>query len=86
MPNGVINGGVTSLSLILSTVTGADIAWFSNGITSALMLLGLLAIGRAFFLKSLLSSLLYMGLFTAFRLTGFHIPMLLCFAKWRYQS
>ena len=75
VPNGIINGGVTSCSLILSHVLGLDVSVFSNGITVALMAFSLFAIGGAFFAKSLLSSILYMGFFTGFHLTGFSIAL-----------
>lgn len=75
VPNGIINGGVTSCSLILSRVFGLDVSVFSDGITVALMAFSLLAIGGEFFAKSLLSSILYMGFFTAFHLTGFSVML-----------
>lgn len=78
VPNNIINGGVTSFSLALSTATGIDIAVFSNGITIFLIVFSAFAISREFCVKSLLSSILYMGFFTLFHLTGFaiHLPQI----------
>lgn len=73
VPNGIINGGVTSFSLSLATLTGLDISVFSNGITLALIISSAFLISAEFCAKSVLSSVLYMGLFTAFHLTGFSI-------------
>ena len=75
VPNSIINGGVTSFSLALSTMTGLDISVFSNSITVALIVSSAFLISREFCAKSVLSSVLYMGLFTAFHMTGFSVPM-----------
>ena len=73
VPNNIINGGVTGLAQILSKLFGLDVAYMSNGITILLLLFSLFALGKAFFLKTILSSILYMGLFSALHMSGFAI-------------
>lgn len=80
VPNNIINGGVTGMALILSKLTGLDVAILSNGITVLLLLFSLIAVGKAFFFKTVLSSVLYMGLFSVFHTTGFSIPLHPAFA------
>ena len=75
VPNSIINGGVTSFSLVLSTLTGLDISVFSNFITCLLIVSSALAISWEFCAKSLLSSVMYMGLFTFFHMMGFSVPL-----------
>lgn len=67
VPMTIVNGGVTSFSLILGTVTGVEMAFFVNGITLLFFILCGLFLGRSYMLGSLLSCICYMGFFSLFR-------------------
>ncbi|MFK9094615.1 YitT family protein [Bacillus salipaludis] len=73
VPNEIINGGVTSLALLLNAVTGGGIAMLANIVTFLLLLLCLIFLGREYFLKSILSSFFYMFFFNFFY--SFHIKI-----------
>ncbi|WP_461218799.1 YitT family protein [Lapidilactobacillus salsurivasis] len=66
VPDKIINGGVTSLALVLAKVTKLDIVVLTNGLTVLLLLICWLGLGRATLLKSLFSSACYLGSFSFF--------------------
>ena len=66
VPQKIINGGVTSFSLILSGLTGVDTAVLANGITLVFLLLCLLCLGKEYFTRSIVGALCYMASFTFF--------------------
>ncbi|MGT2715657.1 YitT family protein [Streptococcus respiraculi] len=73
VPNHIINGGVTSLSLIFSSIFKIDITVFTNGITIALLIIAYLFVGRSFLVSSIVSSLSYLLFFNVF----YHLPFTL---------
>ncbi|MCX2454485.1 YitT family protein [Lacticaseibacillus nasuensis] len=66
VPHTIINGGVTSLSLVLSYFIPLRITFFTNFLTVVLLLIGLAFLGRLFFFTSLASSLAYIVFFNLF--------------------
>lgn len=80
VPNKVINGGVTSFSLIISGVVGVDVTVVANVFTLVLLLLSAIFLGKEFMLKSLVSSVCYMGFLSFFHALPIMIPVpaLLC--------
>ncbi|WP_270579259.1 YitT family protein [Eubacterium sp. AF05-24] len=68
VPNHIINGGVTSFSLIISQLINTDVTEIANIFTIILLLLSFIFLGKEFVLKSLLSSVCYM-----FFLSFFHV-------------
>ena len=68
VPNHIINGGVTSFSLIISQLINTDVTVIANIFTIILLLLSFIFLGKEFVLKSLLSSVCYM-----FFLSFFHV-------------
>lgn len=66
VPRKIINGGVTSLALVLNEVTGIKIASLTNLITIALLILCWIFLGKATLLKSLISSVCYLTFFSFF--------------------
>ena len=54
-PNGIINGGVTSMAMILEKVTNVPIVYLTSGITTLLLVFWLF-LGKANFFKSIISS------------------------------
>ena len=84
VPNNIINGGVTSTSLLLSHYLNIDIGYISSTITILLLVFGLIALGKKFFYRSLFSSVCYMVFFNLFHATGlyfsFHPIIIVLFA------
>ena len=66
VPQKIINGGVTSFSMILSGLTGVDTAVIANGITALFMLLCYIFLGKDYFMGSVLGGLCYMVSFSLF--------------------
>lgn len=66
VPLKIINGGITSFSLILSGVTGADTAVIANVITALFMILCYICLGKDYFMGSMLGGVCYMVSFSFF--------------------
>ncbi|MBO0448402.1 YitT family protein [Enterococcus sp. MJM12] len=66
VPNEIINGGVTSLSLIFSNLTSLNITLFTNVITVILLTVSLIFLGKFFFFSSVVSSVSYLLFFNIF--------------------
>lgn len=80
VPNGIVNGGVTSFSMILSSVTDLGISFYTNCITILLLVLCLFFLGKSYLAKSIVSSACYMLFFSLFNGIGFgfaSIPMII---------
>ena len=80
VPNGIVNGGVTSFSMILSSVTDLGIFFYTNCITILLLVLCLFFLGKSYLAKSIVSSACYMLFFSFFNGIGFgfaSIPMII---------
>lgn len=80
VPNEIVNGGITSFSMILEKIFSANMTVFVNGITILLLILCLLFLRKDFFIGSIFSSLCYLSLFSFFHSfdTGLFIPPVLC--------
>lgn len=65
-PNGIINGGVTSMAMILEKVTNVPIVYLTSGITTLLLVFCWLFLGKANFFKSIISSVFYNLFFALF--------------------
>lgn len=63
VPNEIINGGVTSFSLILEGVFSIDIRVIVNIVTVALLFICLIFLGKEYFYKSIISSICYVIFF-----------------------
>ena len=80
VPNGIVNGGVTSFSMILSSVTDLGISFYTNCITILLLVLCLFFLGKSYLAKSIVSSACYMLFFSFFNGIDFgfaSIPMII---------
>ncbi|MGM0125598.1 hypothetical protein IGI37_002997 [Enterococcus sp. AZ194] len=75
VPHKIINGGVTSLALILSNFFALNVTNFANILTVCLLALGLVFLGKFFFFSSLLSSAAYLFWFNFFYATQFSIEI-----------
>lgn len=65
-PHIIINGGVTSLAMILNRITSLDLLYYTYGLTFLLLLLCGLFLGRQNMFRSFLSSLCYTCFFAFF--------------------
>lgn len=73
VPNELINGGVTSFSMILGELSSIDVAALVNTITVLLLLCCYLFLGRKYFADAVFSCLCYMGMFTLFHSMPFSL-------------
>ena len=75
VPNKIVNGGVTSCSLIISNFLPVDISIIANIFTVILLALCFFKLGKENFLKSIISSICYMGFLSFFRSLGIEFIM-----------
>lgn len=75
VPKIILNGGVTSFSLVLQQWTHIDIAILVDVLTLALIGLSYVCLGVRYFTGALFSSICYMGLFNLFHWTGLEMPV-----------
>ncbi|KMY53751.1 hypothetical protein AC623_06885 [Bacillus sp. FJAT-27231] len=66
VPHHIINGGVTSLSMIVDKALHIPLLYVSNGMTGLLLIVSLLFLGKENFFKSIVSSLFYAISFSLF--------------------
>lgn len=66
VPKIIINGGVTSFSLVLSSMLNVSVTSLVNLVTLALLLLSLVFLGKRYFIGVLFSSLCYVLTFNFF--------------------
>ncbi|MHC5269747.1 YitT family protein [Enterococcus sp. LJL98] len=77
VPHNIINGGVTSLSLVLQKVTQLPLPVLTNSLTVLLLIICGIFLGKASFMKSIVSSLSYMFFFTLFYSLPFSLSIAL---------
>ena len=75
VPRHVVNGGVTSFSMILHVFLPVDISVITNCVTVVLLGICLYFLGKAFLMKSLLSSICYMVMFSSFHAIGYSLSI-----------
>ena len=73
VPNRLINGGVTSLAMVIGKLTSSSLVIWTNGLTLLLLLMSLIFLGKDVFLRSIFSSVSYMALFSFFY--SFQLPV-----------
>ncbi|MGX8852187.1 YitT family protein [Amedibacillus sp. YH-ame10] len=80
VPHEIINGGITSFSMVLQNLTSWDVTIFTNGITIILLIACYLWLGKEYFYKSILSSACYMLFFNIFHAMNFviQLPQAMC--------
>lgn len=74
-PNAIINGGVTSLSMIANQLTGLPLLAMTNGITLVLLILSGLFLGKGNLFRSVYSSICYNLFFSLFYLLPISVQM-----------
>ncbi|MGM0125889.1 hypothetical protein IGI37_003290 [Enterococcus sp. AZ194] len=74
-PNGIINGGVTSMAMIIEKVTGIPIFYLTSLLTLLLLLFCLVFLGKGNFFKSIISSICYNLFFALFYLIDVSFQM-----------
>ena len=75
VPKIILNGGVTSFSLVLQEWTGMDVALLVDILSVLLIIVSFLFLGKTYFVGALFSSICYMSLFSIFHWTGWEMPM-----------
>ncbi|MGL4911803.1 MAG: YitT family protein [Romboutsia sp.] len=75
VPNEIINGGVTSLSLILQKMLDIPLLYLSNGLTVLLLIICLTFLGKENFSKSIASSFFYSFFFSLFHAISLDITI-----------
>lgn len=80
VPYHIVNGGITSFSMILHNFIDMDISFFTNAITLTLLILCYVKLGKEFLFNSLLSSISYMVFFSMFHTLDIVCPLPLPFA------
>lgn len=74
VPKIILNGGVTSFSLVLQEWTGMDVAVLVDVLSVLLIAISFVFLGKNYFIGALFSSICYMSLFTLFHWTGWELP------------
>ncbi|MDO4281461.1 MAG: YitT family protein [Peptococcaceae bacterium] len=75
VPKIILNGGVTSFSLVLQEWTGLSVAVWVDILTVALIAISFVFLGKNYFVGALFSSVCYMGLFNFFHWLGWELPL-----------
>ncbi|MGL9998375.1 YitT family protein [Enterococcus sp. DIV1444a] len=65
-PRGIINGGVTSLAMIVNKITDVNILYLTSGITILLLFASFFFLGRQNLIRSIVSSVCYNIFFSFF--------------------
>ena len=73
VPNQVINGGATSLALILESLTGLSVTFYSQLLTVVFLVMSFLFLGGKNFVLSIVSSFCYTFFFSVFYNTSFSL-------------
>lgn len=60
IPNGIINGGATSIAMIMQSLTQLPILWLTNGLEVVLLLCCAIFLGKENALKSLYTSITFL--------------------------
>lgn len=80
VPNEIVNGGITSFSMVLGQIFHIDLSLFVNGISLFLLFLCYLLLGKDYFSGTIVSGIAYLFFFTVFHKLGISLklPDLLC--------
>ncbi|MFB8449955.1 YitT family protein [Enterococcus thailandicus] len=74
-PNNIINGGVTSVAMILEKISKIPIFYLTSGVTVLLLIFCWFFLGKGNFLKSIVSSICYNLFFTMFYLLKLNVQI-----------
>ncbi|ASZ08283.1 MULTISPECIES: YitT family protein [Enterococcus] len=74
-PNNIINGGVTSVAMILEKISQIPIFYLTSGVTVLLLIFCWFFLGKGNFLKSIVSSICYNLFFTMFYLLKLNVQI-----------
>ncbi len=75
VPKIILNGGVTSFSLIMEHLTGLSVSNMVNLMTALLLLLSLIFLGRSYFVGVLFSSVCYVVTFNGIYYFDYEVPV-----------
>lgn len=74
VPKGIVNGGTTSFSMVISKLTGVPVPMLTNSITVLLFALCWIFLGRGYASGAVFSAVSYMAFFTSFSALGWQLP------------
>ncbi|MFB8539474.1 YitT family protein [Enterococcus thailandicus] len=74
-PNNIINGGVTSVAMILEKISQIPIFYLTSGVTVLLLIFCWFFLGKGNFLKSIVSSICYNLFFMMFYLLKLNVQI-----------
>ncbi len=75
VPNKMINGGVTSFSMIIGKLSGLSVSLLADAFTLLLLLGCWLFLGKEYLLRAIFSSLCYVSMFTVFHSISFAVQL-----------
>jgi len=75
VPNHIINGGVTSFSMVTAKLIDVPTVYLVNGITLLLLGLCYIGLGKEYFLGTIFSCISYLVLFNVFSKTGVTVQL-----------
>ena len=75
VPKIILNGGVTSFSLVLEAWTPWSVALWVDVLTILLIIISYIFLGKSYFVGALFSSVCYMVLFNVFHWTDLELPV-----------
>lgn len=73
VPNRILNGGITSFSMVMGNILGIETVYLVNIITLLLLVLCYYQLGKDYFFGSIFSCISYLILFNIFSKTGFTV-------------
>jgi len=79
VPNKMINGGVTSFSMIVSRITGLQVSLLADVFTILLLLCCWVFLGKEYFFSAVFSAICYIGMFTLFHSFSWMLNLSLIF-------
>ena len=74
-PDAIINGGVTSVAMIINKATHIPLLYLTNGVTVILLFVCWYFLGKQNFFQSILSSIAYNFFFSLFYTLSFHLQI-----------
>ncbi|MBY0759839.1 YitT family protein [Sellimonas caecigallum] len=75
VPNKIVNGGVTSFSMVLEEFSSIPITYFVDFITILLLICCYIFLGKTYFTGTILSCICYLVFFSIFHDTGLYLVM-----------
>lgn len=75
VPNQFVNGGVTSISMILDQLTPFSVVFWTNTVTGILLAISFIFLGKGNFFRAIISSLSYTFFFSFWYMLPFNVAI-----------